>query len=280
MKKAVSLSVYPAGPGAPVLFSGGSEANLARISALGYDGVDLFVKDPAGQDTADTVRLLRKYGLGIGVIMPAALVEQGLTLGDPDESVRAECVRRIADICKLAGENGAMVSLGLVRGKRRQAETLDAFYSRFAGSCQSLVTVADACRVPLVIEPINRYEMNTILRVSQGLEFIRRYGLPLYLMIDTFHMNIEEASMEQAIRAAAPYTKHVHFLDSNRLAPAMGHLEMARYYRLLEELGYDGYLCLEALPKPDGYTCAKRGAAFFQTMERTAGQAGKNSRPQ
>lgn len=66
MKTSVSLSVFPAPPGMPALFSGGTEQNISRIQELGYNGVDLFVKDPASADTRRTLALLRQYGWASG----------------------------------------------------------------------------------------------------------------------------------------------------------------------------------------------------------------------
>lgn len=268
MKTSVSLSVFEAKPGMPVLFSGGNEHNIAEISALGYDGVDLFVKDPHDEQTRSTLRLLKKHNLGIGVIMPAALAGEGLFLGDESADVREECVRRINDIVCLASEAGAMVSLGLVRGSKKNDETEEEFYSRYVNSCELLLENSEKRCVPLVIEPINRYEINTINSARQALDFIKKYRLPLYLMLDTFHMNIEDVSIDALLAEAMPLTRHIHFLDSNRLAPSMGNLNMQNYYRLLKALGYGGYLCLEALPKPTPAICARRGADFFKTMEK------------
>lgn len=268
MKTSVSLSAFPAREGMPVLFSGGTRENAAMIAGLGYDGVDLFIKDPVSEESQKTIELLKEYELGIGVIMPAALAGEGFTLGDTRREIRRECIRRVGEIIELAGEIGGMVSLGLVRGRRCMGESMEDFYARFTESCEELLKISEPAKVSLLIEPINRYEINTINSSEEGLAYIQKSGLPLYLMLDTFHMNIEDVSMEAAFQKALPLTKHIHFLDSNRLAPSMGHLDMAGYYELIEETGYAGYLCLEALPKPDFHTCASRGAAFFDSMKK------------
>ncbi len=267
MKTSVSLSVFPATEGMPVLFSGASEENVAEIARLGYDGVDLFVKDPLSEETKDAARLLAKYNLGVGVVMPAALAGQGLYLGDKDPAVRAECIKRIGEIIEFTASVGGMVSLGLVRGNRAADETLAEFYARYTESCAKLLEIAKPLGVALLIEPINRYEINTINSAREGIDYIKESGLDLYLMLDIFHMNIEDDSISGLLREALPLTKHIHFLDSNRLAPSMGHLDMANYYRLLDAMGYKGYLCLEALPKPTPQICAEQGALFFKNMQ-------------
>lgn len=269
MKHSVSLSVFHASPSTPALFSGGTEKNVVRIRELGFDGVDLFIRDPHSEDTRATLNLLRRYNLQIGAIMPAALAAQGLTLGSPDAAVRSACIGRLCQIVHLAEQCGAMVSIGLVRGSKRPEEPMACFEERFLDACVQVLQVSEPAGVPLLIEPINRYEINTILSVRDGIDFIQRSGLPIYLMNDLFHMNIEDVDMERTLLQALPYTKHIHFLDSNRLSPGMGHLDMARYYRLLEAAGYDGFLCLEALPMGvSADECAARGAEFFASMKR------------
>lgn len=268
MKTSVSLSVFEAPCGTPAMFSGETEKNVKKIRELGYDGVDLFVRDPFSQRTKDTLRLLKENNLGIGAVMPAALAGEGLFLGDQDSTVRKEAIRRISEIVQLASENGGMVSLGLVRGSRKIDESMEKFEERFTDSCVKLLDIAKPLNVDLIIEPINRYEINTLNSVEESLAYLKRVKLPLYLMVDTFHMNIEDVNIKEMLLEALPYTKHIHFLDSNRLAPTMGHLDMEEYYQVLHQAGYDGYLCLEALPKGNAEECAKRGAEFFSLMKK------------
>lgn len=267
MKTSVSISVFSAPQGMPALYSGVTPDHLSEIRCLGYEGVDLFVRDPHGADTKAAIHLLETYGLQIGVIMPAALAGEGLFMTSPDPDIRQEALRRIGEIIDLASSTGGMVSLGLVRGNREATESMDRFYHRFARSCCTLLEKAQPAGVNLVIEPINRYEINTLNSAAEALAFLKMYKLPLYLMLDTFHMNIEDVGMEQMLVQSLPYLKHVHFLDSNRLAPTMGHLDMERLYQSLEQAGYDGFLCLEALPKPDARICATAGAQFFRRMK-------------
>ena len=268
MKTSVSLSVFKAVSGMPVLFSGATEENINKIIEFGYDGIDLFVQDPNSKETSDAIWLLEHSKLGIGVIMPAALAKEGLFLGSEFPEIRKEAIRRIGMIVELASNVGGMVALGLVRGNKKDSETIESFETRFTESCEKLLDIAQPLGVDLLIEPINRYEINTINSAAEGIAYVKKSGLPLYLMLDTFHMNIEDVDICQMLRNGLEYTKHIHFLDSNRLAPSMGHLEMEKYYHIIEEAGYKNYLCLEALPKPNAEECAARGAAFFKRMKK------------
>ena len=268
MKTSVSISVFPAPLGMPSLYSGVTEAHLGQIRDLGYDGVDLFVRDPRSPDTVNALRMLEQFGLEVGVVMPAALAGEGIFLSSKDPAIHQEALRRIGEIVDLAAGVGGMVSLGLVRGNRAADESEEKFHARFARSCEQLLERALPAGVPLVIEPINRYETNTLNSAAQAVDFLEACRLPLYLMLDTFHMNIEDAGLEETLERALPYTRHVHFLDSHRLAPSMGHLDMEGLYLILAREGYEGFLCLEALPLPDSGTCATKGAEFFRRMRR------------
>lgn len=278
MRTSVSLAAFSPSPTAPVLYHGDLRAATNRIKALGYDGVDLFIRDPWSGESAQARKLLAERSLGIGVVMPAAMAGMGLFLGDMSASVRDEIVRRMKDIISFAGETGSMVSLGLVRGSVKEGDTLEALLRRFAETTSRLLPHAQRCGVELLIEPINRYEINTLNSSLEAWQFIQDTGLPLGLMLDTFHMNIEDRSIEESLRVCMPAIRHIHFLDSNRLAPGMGHLDMAMIYQQLHDQNYEGYLCLEALPRPDGDTVAEAGAAFFRRMRGCA--AGEDHKKQ
>lgn len=264
IKKSVSLSVFEGTESSPMLFMGELEKNIPLIAELGYDGVDLFLLDHDSEETKKAIRMLKEYNLGIGTIMPAGMAGQGLFLGDPDESVRHEIVEKMVPIIELASEVGGMVSLGLVRGSVKENDTKEQLLGRFAHTTEELLKTSERLGVPLLIEPINRYEIDNLNSSQEALEFIRKTGLPLYLMLDTFHMNIEDVSIEESFRECRKYVKHIHFLDSNRLAPGMGHLDMNGILKVIKETGYEGYLCLEALRKPDGRTVAEKGMEFFR----------------
>lgn len=266
MKTSVTLSTFQAGKNAPVLFSGAKEEHFESIKSLGYDGIDLFLDDPTGESAKIVKKMLQKYNLGVGVIMPTALAGQGLFLGDNDPDIRKKCVEKFTEVIHFAADVGGMMAVGYVRGVRKGEETLAHFSKKLEESCSQLVKVNE--KVSLAMEPINRYESNTFCTTEESVDFLRKTGLPMGLLLDTFQMNIEDVDLFQAFREAKDYTKHIHFVDSNRLAPSMGHLPMKELYQCVAELGYDDYLCVEALAKPDGITCATKGAEFFKEMKK------------
>ena len=112
-----------------------------------------------------------------------------------------------------------------------------------------------------MMKPLKSY----ILSKKLHDEFVEKYGLDeLGLLLDAFHMNIEDVSIEGSIKKAGKRLEHFHSPDSNRLAVGWGHLDYDNILKALDETGYGGYLMVEAFPKPDALSCAVQSAKFFR----------------
>ena len=103
--------------------------------------------------------------------------------------------------------------------------------------------------VRFALEPINRYETDLIHTVAEGLELVERVGADNFgLLLDTFHMNIEEPVIEDSIRTCGDRIFHFHVADSNRWYPGAGHLDFRSILETLADTGYDGYVSGEFMP--------------------------------
>src|SRR5262249_32013255 len=117
----------------------------------------------------------------------------------------------------------------------------------------------------LLYEPLNRYEANLLNRVDDSLSFLNGLRTKnVKLLCDLFHMNIEEASIADALRRAGRQLGHVHFADSNRHAIGFGHTDVGRVAQALRDAAYEGYVSGEVLPLPDGDTAAQQTIASFK----------------
>jgi len=102
--------------------------------------------------------------------------------------------------------------------------------------------------VIIAIEPLNRYESNVINTVGDAIEMALRVDSPaVRVLCDTFHMNIEETSLRDAIIEAGDMLAHVHLSNSNRAIPGRGHTNFDEVFQALRKIGYDGYITLEAI---------------------------------
>jgi 5-keto-L-gluconate epimerase len=119
--------------------------------------------------------------------------------------------------------------------------------------------------ITLVIEPINRNEKSLYKDTASAKEVIDRIGKPnLKMLIDTFHMNIEEPDMVRSILAVGDCISHVHFVDSNRWPPGCGHIDFRKILHVLRKIRYLGMICAEILPKPSPDACLRRTIEHFR----------------
>lgn len=257
MKKAIVVSTHAAQFNA-VAFKGDLETNLARVASLGYDGAELAIRDPKAIDVDALARLLQTYGLEVPAIGTGqAWGEEGLSFTDPDADVRRAAVERVKSHVPVAARFGAVIIIGLLRGIVRPGVSHEQAWAWMADALGECAEAALDAGVKIAVEPINRYETTLVNTAGDGLALLGQVGMPnLGLLLDTFHMNIEEPDIHRSIRAAAPRLFHFHVADSNRWYPGAGHLDFPSIVATLRQVGYDGYVSVEAMPMPDAETCA------------------------
>jgi 5-keto-L-gluconate epimerase len=251
-------------PFAPLLFAGNLDEGLSTLARLGYDAVELSLRDPQEVDVDRLQARLSELGLAVSSVSTGRMFyEQGLSLTSTDEEARKGAVKRLRDQIELAARLGSAVTVGGARGTLPRNDPPEAARLRrvAADLLREVAHSADQLGVTLLIEPINRYETNFINTAEDGLRFLDEAGLAnAKLLLDTFHMNIEEVSLAGAIRKVGDRLGYVHLVDSNRQPPYCGHIDFTGVISALDDVGYRGYLGMEVVPLPDDYTAAQRGA--------------------
>lgn len=251
-----------------VAYKGDLEANLDKIAGWGYDGVELAVRNPDLVDVQLLERLLASHGLSVPAIGTGqAWIEEKLSFTSPDLAVRRAAMLRIKSHLKLAQRYNALVVIGLIRGVTPAGQTKEQSM-RFLVEClQECAETAFTSNVQMAIEPLNRYETDLVNTVSQGLELIREIGSPgVGVLLDTFHMNIEEADIIESIRQSSKKILHFHVADSNRWYPGAGHLDFEAILGSLCATGYSGWISGEFMPRPDGDTAARSSHDFLHNI--------------
>jgi len=268
MKLSIVLSTQPAQFQAAT-FKGDLETNLCRISGLGYDGVELAIRDPKLVDFDELERLTRLCSLSIPAIGTGqAWGEEGLSFTDPDPSVRRAAIERIKSHVPGAARFGAVIIIGLIRGIVKPGMDPVQAMDWLVEALRECSAAARPHGIRLALEPINRYETTLINNAAQGLELIERVGTDNFgLLLDTFHMNIEEPGIEASIRQCGARIFHFHVADSNRWYPGAGHLDFKSILNVLFAIGYHGYVSGEFLPKPDADTSARQAIANLRQIQ-------------
>jgi sugar phosphate isomerase/epimerase len=266
VKLAIVLSTHAAQFQA-IAFKGDLESNVKRIAEYGYDGVELAIRDPKLVDADELEGVVRRYGLEVPAIGTGqAWGEERLSFTSSDPAVRRAAIERIKSHVPLAQRFGAIIILGLIRGITPPGQSHEQSMAYLAEALQECAGVAATEGVRFALEPLNRYETDLIHTVEEGIALIQRVGAANFgLLLDTFHMNIEEPSIEASIRACGARIFHFHVADSNRWHPGAGHLDFRSILAALRATGYDGYVSGEFVPLPDADTSARRAIALLKS---------------
>jgi 5-keto-L-gluconate epimerase len=238
--------------------------SIRKVAELGYDAVELHIRDPHAVDADEIESLLHQYGLPVPTIGTGqAYGEEGLSFADPDPAIRGKAVDRIRDQMDLASRlRIPQVTIGLIRGTVKPGSDRDQAEEHVRACMAECLDYNPA--ITLILEPLNRYETSLYNDTASAKEVIDRIGKPnLKMLIDTFHMNIEEPDIIQSILRVRDYISHVHFADSNRWAPGCGHIDFKKIVRALRKIRYHGAICAEILPKPSPDECLRLTIEYF-----------------
>lgn len=274
MKLAVTLTTPEVPRTVPVaLFAGSFPERLAKAAQWGYEGVELMVREPAELDAGAIGRAVREAGLQVAAIGTGAqFLVDGLTLVSADAGTEQKAFERFCALADFAAAVGApLVTIGSFRGRLGQAG--EGARQRMLARLRDCAEYAGRLGLRVALEPLNRYEADFVHTAEQGMTLIQEVDHPAFgLLLDTFHMNIEEASLRRAVYTARQRLWHVHIGDSNRLPPGKGHFPFGRVLRALAEAGYRGFLSAELLARPDPDTAGIQTAlAMRRLMRRYAG---------
>lgn len=254
----VALSPYPT-DFAPLLFAGQLEAGLAAVARAGFNAVELSLRGAESIDPTTLRAQLDRYGLSVSAIATGQnCLHEGLCLSALDPEIRQAAIARVKGLIGLAASLGAGVILGGIRGRLSQAPTLQAQARAAAiAAMRECAHLAHDKGVTILLEPINRYETNFINTATEALALAQELDVPsVKLLLDTFHMNVEEVDLATTIRVVGDRLAYVHLSDSNRCAPGMGHLNWPNIFEALAAIDYRGPLVAEILPIPDGERAA------------------------
>ena len=219
---------------------------LDRSAETGYSLIEFPRLDPKKFDVPGFARSLAERQMGIAVTM-GLLPSHDISSEDAETVARGEAVLREAvsvardlGAKKLGGilfsAHGKYMQMPTARGRQNSIDTLRgvARYGAEAG-------------VTINLEIVNRFETNLLNTTAQGLAFIEEIGEPnVFLHLDTFHMNIEEANPADAIRAAGDRLGYFHVGESNRGYLGAGTIEYATIFDALLDNGYADTITFES----------------------------------
>ena len=246
-------------------WSGDPETIFGKLKEVGYDGVEIFVRDPNELDAGTFKRLLGNCGLAVAAVGTGPIVaEDKLCLTHDDVAARRQAVARGKAVADFAAELGAQMNIGKFRGDvcgnpQKQAWMNEGLLeiAQYAHKKNTLIT----------IEPQNRFGCDNCNTTQQALAWLRALNAPnVKLMLDVFHMQIDDACIPASFLEAAGETIHVHFADTNRGCPGSGSIDFALVLRMLKAMRYDRFISMEIKQVPDSERVARKALEYVKML--------------
>lgn len=224
---------------------------LYIAAKAGFEGVELCISDYKKADPLILKKSMDENHLICPTISTGqAFAMEGFSLLDTGERLK-RCKERFFRHIEAAAELNSMVTIGLLKGSCA-TDNIEEAEKRLAENLYDITEFAKLHQVTILLEGMNRYESSMLNTVSEVRNFIQKYFSDtqiLKILWDSFHANIEETRLGQSIEESALWLGHVHFADSNRLRPGLGHIPFQELFQALERIDYTGFISYECLPE-------------------------------
>lgn len=222
---------------------------IKRVAALGFDAIELPIEDPSLIDCAALAPVIVDTGMKVHI---CGAFGPGRDLTDPDSTVRASTRGYLSSMMEIATALGAGFIAGPMYsrvGKARQlsAEDRQREWDLAVSELHTVATEAGNRGLALAIEPINRFETDLVNTAADAVRMVRDIDHPAAkMMIDTFHMTIEESNLGDAIRHAGKDLLHVQVSENHRGVTGTGLTPWTDFRDALRDIQYSGSIVIES----------------------------------
>lgn len=271
----IKTSLFIATPDMPKvnyvhLYTGEIEENIRKAAEAGFDGVELIIGDPDTTDGDKLEAALLEYKMELACFNSGRLNSQfGLTLLNPDPAVRQKAVDKFKTVIRLASRFKCYANIGIFRGTAIDGKPVSYTRDLFVEIMKDLCDFAQGYGVGINFEPTNRFEINFINSTDDGLDIINRVNRPnLGLLLDLYHMYLEDEDMLSKIVYCRNIVKHFHFSDSDRWPAGVSHgeIDFPVLVNTLKLIGFKGFLSEGLVRSEDADSCARKTAEYLHRL--------------
>ena len=224
---------------------------IRKAAEIGFDVLE-FQAQPLLEMTDEHIRDLRREADACGIELTYSLgLDPNYDVSSMDESVRAGGVKYLQNIIrKMEVGGGTLLSGVSYAGWGVPAGIINdksCYWNQSVKSMKEIVKVAEECGVTYCVEAVNRFETALINTAKEALAYVAEIDSKnIGVLLDTYHMNIEEDNIGDAIRmVGADKLKSFHTGENNRRAPGRGHIDWEDVFKALSDIGYKGRIVSE-----------------------------------
>lgn len=229
--------------------------DFQEFASIGYSGIELSIRDINDINWLDFNNQLEKNNLEL-VTIATGLVRKidNISLMDQDEEKRKMAVSRINSMINhlyTYNSSDRNILIGYIKGELTASKKENIKRTRLVtSSLKEILELAEKKKVKILIEVINHTETNFITDIASGIEFVSGFKSDyLKLLIDTYHMSIDEKDCYNSIKEAGPFIGYIHIADIDRKFPGYGNIDFRPALKALNAIDYNGYLMLECNDK-------------------------------
>jgi len=240
------------------------DGDLDCLKRAGYDAVELQIGDPAMFDEGRVRRSLDDVGLSMCAFQTGTTYgTRGNCLSSPNEAVRQRTTALLKSFVDLASRWHSVIVFGSLQGRRSDEPDEATGTQRIREAIAEVGHYATDRGAVLAFEPVNHEEVGFHNTIAEVAGVVRRLNLPgVRMMIDTFHMNIEEKDLTGCFVEHGDILAHVHLSETNRDTLGTGHWPTAAFFDALDAIDYQGYCSVGVY-----HTRQSRRACIEQCME-------------
>jgi D-psicose/D-tagatose/L-ribulose 3-epimerase len=249
---------------------------LHSIKEWGYDGVEIPIFDTTPSKFERLGKKLDEVGLERTAVTVCGAEANPISSAADVRKAGLDHLRTAIDLCVASGATHLCGPIHSAIGEFTGAGPTADEWKYGKETLSQAAEHAGQAGVTLVVEYLNRFECYFLTSAAETARFVTEVDHPhLRMMYDTFHANVEEKDIADAIRSCAAQTAHVHISENDRSTPGEGHVDWDTTFATLKEVGYDGWFVVEAfgLALPDLAAATKIWRRMFPSEEHLATKA-------
>lgn len=234
------------------------------LSDIGYSGLELMTVSPAAVNKEKLKETLSVTGQRIPLICTGEIGSAGYTVSNINMDQYQRSISRISEAIDLAAYFGANINAGKIKGWYDPQIPNANTYARAVQGFREICDYASNKHVEVYLETAGFTYMNFINTCEEAVALIREVNRENFkLMMDVYHMYMEEKSVIESIHTYASFTRHVHLADNNRMYPGACGMNFDDILKVFHESAYDAAYTVEARQLPNQYICAERSYQYL-----------------